>query len=92
MARSTKILVFTDDLKRVEKSVGYLKRDEWLVKPFSLDDFLTVLSLEGPDCVLLYLSKNEKYDELKFILDVHDIDDNIPVIVISEKGKIEDGF
>ncbi len=84
-----KILFLSDDLSKSSKVVSSVQRDEWVIKEMGVEDFTTVFTLEGPDCVILYLTGASTKTESEYIFDIHTLDDNVPVIVVSEKGMIE---
>lgn len=87
---NAKILFFTDDAKKTGKFIPHVARDGWLLKSFGLDEFAVVLPLEGADCAVLHLTEGRKDAEAGYITEIHAIDDNLPVVVISEKGMIDD--
>lgn len=86
----SKVLVFSDDMKKAGKIVSALKRGEWSIKEFDLNECMTVVPMESPDCVILHYLGNPGRSELQHISEIHAFNDNLPIIVISEKGKVED--
>lgn len=84
-----KIIFISDDPKMADRLIAGFGENDWSIKTFSVDDFMTALSLEGPDCVILYLSDISLKAEADFISDIHGFDDNLPVIVVSGDGKVE---
>jgi DNA-binding NtrC family response regulator len=86
---NAKVVFFSDSPKASDQIISGLKQSDWQFKSLGLDDLMTVLPLEDPDCVILHLDNSEKSAQ-GFISEIHGYDDNVPVIVISEKSEIED--
>lgn len=90
---NAKIVFISDNAnksKNVIEKIQKIENGKWVFKLFEISDFMTVLPLEGPDCVILHLASGKGKDEGKYISEVHSFDDNLPVIAISGKGKLED--
>lgn len=87
---NAKIILFSDQPDLAEKIISGIRQDEWAVKKIILENVMTILPMEDPDCVILHLTNTSAKAESEFISEIHNYDDNLPVIVISEQGKVED--
>lgn len=87
---SAKVFVVSGNDKKIEKMMATFKGQDWHVKMVGLDDYIMVLSLEGPDCVILHIDAKHEKTEKDFISSIHGIDDNLPVIVVSDKNEVHD--
>jgi len=87
---NAKILLFTDNEKRGNRLAEGVKSSDWSTKLMDYNSLGTLLSLEGPDCVIFHSDDNIEEKVSSYINEVRAVDDNLPVIVISEKGSIED--
>ena len=85
-----KILIVSEDLKKLDKIVSRFKRQDWFVKDAGTEDCLDIISVFGPDCLILHINSDSEKSEKEFITDIHNYDDNLPIIVFSGKNKVED--
>ena len=86
---SAKVIFFSDQPKNADKIISVVKQDSWTFKNPGIENLMTILPLEDPDCIVLHLTENNEKTEEDFISEIHGYDDNLPVIVISELGKVE---
>lgn len=87
---TTKIVFFTDEPKKAAPVISGLKMEGMFVKEFGFDDITTVLTHESPGCVILGVTNAGKRTEAEYITEIHNFEDTLPVIVVSEKSRVED--
>ncbi len=81
-------VVIVNDVKPAKDIVGILKGMDVGVVETTMDEYLTVLSIEGADCLILNVSDIENAKDI--LVGVKSYDDSIPVIVIREGGAIDE--
>lgn len=87
---STKIVFISNDEGYPHELAHGVKKEDWSVKLLPFADLMTVLPMEGPDCVVLDAGGSSRDDILEVVQDIHAFDDNLPVIVFSKEGRVED--
>lgn len=86
---NSKIIFFSDQPDETNKLLSVIKQDAWTLKCSDLENLMTILPLEDPDSVVLHLTDYHERTEEEFISDIHSYNDNLPVIVVSERGEVE---
>lgn len=81
-----KILLVSEKLPDPKLS-EFLRKSGWAVKQTKPVEFATVMSLDAPDAILLHPPTNMLMLRQHVDL-VHNFDDNLPVIVLADKGDV----
>lgn len=85
-----RVAVICEDKNKDKELFEALKGSVLRMVEASVHDYMTVIGLEVPDCVIISV-RSEGSDFIASMMeDIHRVDDNLPVIIVSGRGELDE--
>lgn len=85
-----KIVVISESRGSEKELVSAFRSDEWRITEVGYNDYVTSVGMESPDCVIICVTSEHHESLYDHINSIKKLDDNLPVVVVSDGGEVAD--